>query len=674
MAEDPLLDGLDAEQREAVTTRAAPLVILAGAGSGKTRVLTRRIAWQARHAHLDPEHVLAVTFTRKAAGELSARLVQLGVRRQVAAGTFHAIALAQLRRRCADRDQPMPALLERKARLLAPMLPGKGRERGLLAAEIAGEIEWAKARLVRPESYAAAAIAARRTPPKPPEEVATWYERYEREKRRRRLLDFDDLLWWCADALETDPEFQATQRWRFRHLFVDEFQDANPAQLRLVRGWLGDRPDLCVVGDRNQAIYGFAGADPSYLTAFDQHFSGARVVELRTNYRSTPQIVQTAQSVLDHASAPRTSVRASRPDGRSPTITAFPTDEAEAKGVARAIRDARLPNRPWSSLAVLYRTNAQSAVFEEAFAREGIPITVRGSARFLDRPEVKVALDTLRERSRDRSTRPFEADLEELSSQAEGASEERREHVAALARLGREYLQVDGGMGSYDGFLAFLEAALRGGDDGSVASGDAVELLSFHRAKGLEFATVFVCGLERGLVPIVHAETPGELEEERRLLHVALSRAEDSLHLSWAQKRTLGLRSYSREPSPWLLAIDDEILGNSPEAADPATTRRAGLAQARRNIAKRPPARPETPSLHPAPDPDLYAALVEWRRNLARVSGVPAYVIFHDTTLQALASRQPRSETDLQAIPGIGPVKAARHGEAVLDLVRNHSG
>src|SRR6266516_1902409 len=148
VGDDLLLDGLDDAQREAVTTPAAPLAILAGAGAGKTRVLTRRIAWHSRHARIDPAHVLAVTFTRKAAGELGDRLTQLGVRRQVAAGTFHAIALSQLRRRCEDHDRPMPKIIDRKARLLVPMLPGRGGERALLAAEVATEIEWAKARLV----------------------------------------------------------------------------------------------------------------------------------------------------------------------------------------------------------------------------------------------------------------------------------------------------------------------------------------------------------------------------------------------------------------------------------------------------------------------------------------------------------------------------------------------
>ena len=234
LLEDRLLEGLDDAQREAVTTRAVPLAILAGAGAGKTRVLTRRIAWQARHAHIDPGHTLAVTFTRKAAGELGDRLTRLGVRRQVAAGTFHAIALAQLRRRCEDHDRPMPKLLDRKARLLVPMLPGRGGERALLAAEVATEIEWAKAQMIGPDRYEHAASLAARKPPLPAGAIASIYERYEDEKRRRGLVDFDDLLLLCAEALERDREFAAGQRWRFRHLFVDEFQDVNPVQHRLL--------------------------------------------------------------------------------------------------------------------------------------------------------------------------------------------------------------------------------------------------------------------------------------------------------------------------------------------------------------------------------------------------------------------------------------------------------
>ncbi len=673
--EDPLLEGLDDAQREAVTTPSVPLAILAGAGAGKTRVLTRRIAWQSRHAHIDPAHTLAVTFTRKAAGELGDRLTQLGVRRLVAAGTFHSIALAQLRRLCEDRDRAMPKLLERKARLLVPMLPGRGAERGLLAAEIAAEIEWAKARLIAPDGYQAAAEAARRTPPRSPAEVAMLFERYERERRRRGVVDFDDLIRWCTHALETDPEFQAAQRWRFRHVFVDEFQDANPAQFRLVRAWLGDRPDLCVVGDGDQAIYGFAGADAGYLTRFGDHFRDAAVVRLGTNYRSSPQVVSTA-AALQATDGPPARVRSSRPDGPLPVIRAYPTDDDEAEGVARTLRRDHAPGRRWSSVAVLYRTNAQSALFEEALRREGVPFRVRGGAQFLDRPEVKVALDTLRERTSERPGVPFAGHLEALADDGAGAPEERREHVEAIARLGRDYLAADGGEGSIDGFLEFLHAALRSGDDVRVAGADAdaVELLSFHRAKGLEFDTVFVVGLEKGLVPIVHAETPSEIAEERRLLYVALTRAEQSLHLSWAQKRTVGVRTYHRSASPWLARIERAVASARAADADGGDDAGTGLAAARAQVAGARRRSGESDRVADAASSELFDALLEWRRNLARASGVPAYVIFHDSTLHAVARDRPRSRGDLLTIPGIGPVKVERHGAALLEMVGRHDG
>ncbi|HTC81473.1 MAG TPA: ATP-dependent helicase, partial [Acidimicrobiia bacterium] len=331
---DQLLSDLNDRQREAVTTTASPLAILAGAGSGKTRVLTRRIAWLAAEGALDPRHVLAVTFTRKAAGELSDRLEGLGVRRAVTSGTFHGLALAQLRRRWRDRGEAVPALLERKARILAPLLGG-GPSVGAEAAEVAGEIEWAKANLIVPDGYEEAVAAAGRATPRPAGEIASLYGRYETEKTRRGVIDFDDLLWRLGDALEGDPEFAAVIRWRHRHLFVDEFQDVNPAQFRLIRLWLGDRRDLCVVGDDDQAVYGFTGADAGYLVHFGRHFPGAGVVRLEENYRSTPQVLAAAHAVLPGGARRRKPLRPTVADGPVPTVTAHPSDRDEAAAVAR---------------------------------------------------------------------------------------------------------------------------------------------------------------------------------------------------------------------------------------------------------------------------------------------------------------------------------------------------
>jgi DNA helicase-2/ATP-dependent DNA helicase PcrA len=440
---DSLLDDLDESQRSAVTSAAAPLAILAGAGSGKTRVLTRRIAWMVREGRASAEHVLAVTFTRKAAGELVTRLGQLGVDRLVTAGTIHSIALAQLRKRSVDRGRSMPGILERKARVLVPLVGGRGPEARLAAANLASEIEWAKARLVTADAYEAAAARAGHEPERGRAEVAALYERYEREKRKRHLVDFDDLLWWCADALEDDAEFAAAQRWRFRHLFVDEFQDVSPAQVRLVRGWLGDRPDLCVVGDPDQAIYAFTGADPSFLTGFARQFGGGAVARLGCNYRSTPEIVAVAEAVLADAGRPRPVRQAVREHGPVPTITGYDTDEAEADGVASRLRDAHSRGVSWSALAVLYRTNAQSATFEEALTRAGIPFRVRGAGRFLERPEVQASLDELKRSARDAPGRAFAEHLADLDAAASHAGEERRVHVDALARQARGLCRIN---------------------------------------------------------------------------------------------------------------------------------------------------------------------------------------------------------------------------------------
>jgi len=653
-----LLEGLDESQRAAVTSAAAPLAILAGAGAGKTRVLTRRIAWRARVGALEPAHVLAVTFTRKAAGELQSRLRGLGVE-GVTAGTIHAVALAQLRRRAGERGRDTPLVLARKARVLVPLVGGRGATAAVAAREVAGEIEWAKARLVKPEGYVEAATRSGRDLPRPATEVAEIYAKYEREKRKKRLVDFDDLVWGCAAALEQDTEFAATQQWRFRHLFVDEFQDITPAQARLLRGWLGGRQDLCVVGDPDQAIYAFAGADATNLTEFPRRFGGGEVVRLECNYRSSPQIVAAAEALLADAGRPRPARHAVGAGGPGPTVTAYDDGDGEAAGVADALRTAHGPHVSWSALAVLYRTNAQSAAFEEALTRAGIPFRVRGDARFLERPEVVSALQRLRASAKAVPSRSFAEHVIDLEADAASAPEEQREHVAALARLAHEYLAVEAGPGAVDGFAAYLSAALQG--EAPEPGGDAVELLTFHRAKGLEFHTVFVTGLERGYVPIAHAETPADRAEERRLLYVALTRAERCLQLSYAKERTMGTRVVRRARSPWLAPIEAAAAAGAPA---PSRNGANGLARARAQLAH---------AAEPEPDAALFGALVEWRRNLARASGVPAYVIFHDTTLKTVAAVKPATRAALLAVPGIGPVKVERHADAVLDLVRRHA-
>jgi len=656
-----LLSELTAAQGAAVTSSAAPLCVLAGAGAGKTRVLTRRIAYRIATGSADPRHVLALTFTRKAAGELSERLSALGVRDHVAAGTFHAIAYAQLRRFWADRGQTAPALLDRKVRLLGPLVHGRPHASDVPVGELAAEIEWAKARQVDPDRYADAAAAAGRRPPIPASAMAALYARYETEKQRKRLVDFDDLLARCADAIELDPEFGAAQRWRWRHVFVDEFQDVNPLQHRLLAAWLGPNVDLCVVGDPNQAIYGWNGADPALLHRFADHWPTAEGVSLDDNHRCTPQVVSAAAAILGPDGA---RLRSTRPDGPAPALRAYPNERAEALGVAAELRRAHGSGLAWSQLAVLMRTNAQAASFVDAFRDAQVPYRVGGMSALFDSPAGRQALADLKARRH----LPFamvSADFAEASDTDEPA--------AALATLARDYRGLDA-RPTVDGFLGWLKAVVREGDRrGDARPDDAVTLCTFHRAKGLEWPAVWIVGLELGLVPIGHATSPQADAEERRLLYVAFTRAERELHCSWAETRSFnGGRPIPRDPSPWLDAIATAAgagIGGR-DVVTPEPDWRGHLATQRRKLTrKRPPT--AVPGL-PDPDLEVLGALERWRAATARAAGVPPYVLFHDVTLAALAATRPTTVDELLAVPGLGPVKASRYGTGLLEIVAEH--
>ena len=693
MNPDDLLVGLNDAQHDAVVTKAAPLCILAGAGSGKTRVLTRRIAWRVSQETADASHVLALTFTRKAAGELRARLGALGVRPQVAAGTFHSIAYAQLRQYWADRSMIEPTLLDRKAGLLAGLVPQGAGIRGATGlADVAAEIEWAKARMIGPAAYVDAAARSARRPPMASSDMARTYQRYEEEKRRRGLVDFDDLLHQCARALEDDPRFAASQRWRFGHLFVDEFQDVNPVQFRLLRGWLGSNQDLCVVGDPNQAIYSWNGADPDLLSNFDLHFPGTTTVRLERNYRSSPQILALANAVLSEAGTASTVLAPDRPDGPIPSVTAYDTDTSEAQGIARRLRRAHRPGVAWSHMAVLARTNAQLVLIAEILGQSDIPFRHPSSAAFRSLPEIKMALAAIRQPGADPSLARAIKDIEAMAAEASGGgsnsggAEDHRLNLQALVRLAREYESLDPDP-DVAGFIAWLDTALRSG--AGERDSDAVELATFHRAKGLEWPIVILAGLEKGFVPIGPATSRMALAEERRLLYVAMTRARSELACSWAARRSFGSRNMRREPSPYLEAIDMArtalAQGHQPGAVG------AWVAESRRRLAsaqadassgisrsKSPtrarPAGAAGAGLALDADPTVLAALREWRASAARASGVPAYVIFHDSTLAALATAKPTTPAGLMDLPGLGPVKAARYGTKLLELIAREAG
>jgi DNA helicase-2/ATP-dependent DNA helicase PcrA len=592
MAQHHLLAGCDEQQRTAITTEAAPLCILASAGSGKTRVLTRRIAWQALEKDARPDQVLALTFTRKAASELRRRLGALGLPTSPVAGTFHAIALSELRRRSAETGRPAPVVLASKARLVRAVLDDRRGPRAHQAPEtvheIAGEIEWAKASLIDPDRYAVLAERAHRRTRLGRAEIASVFAGYESERRRRGVLDFEDLLMSCADLLEHEVEFAASARFRFRHIFVDEYQDVNEAQLRLLAAWIGPRKELCVVGDPDQAIYSWNGSDPEAIHRFSTDFPGATVLRLHANYRSTAQVLSVAGALLEGSEPPVASGPV--PDGMLPTVVSYDSDDDENWGVVTAARTAHRPGRGWSHIAVLARTNAQLLSMQRTFDAAGIPSRLVGETGFARRPHVVSALNSFLRMEGRTGVLTALADLRSMLEERDPSSgdpdsvpsSQEVEDLVALASLCEDYLATDTVI-SGAGFKTFVE--LSQGDDPEANRRDAVDLITFHRAKGLEWPVVFVVGLEDGLVPIAHARTEAARAEERRLLYVACTRAEEELHCSFARARRFSPgRLSAREPSPFLAPIEAARARLAASALPSGEVRRRALAESRRAL------------------------------------------------------------------------------------------
>ena len=550
---EALLAGLDPEQREVAMAARGPVCVLAGAGTGKTRAITYRIAYAALSGTVDPAHVLALTFTVRAAGELRGRLRQLGAG-QVRASTFHAAALRQLNyfwpRVVGGRP---PQLIDSKAGLVREAAK-RARVRldgtpGALA-DTAAEIEWAKVLQVRPDGYAAAAAAAGRSAAAGTDKLVAVYAAYEELRRERHVIDFESVLELTA-AILIDSRAAADQvRDIFRHFVVDEYQDVNPLQKLLLDAWLGDRDDLCVVGDPNQVIYSFTGATSSYLTGFTAEFPAATVVRLVRDYRSTPQVVAVANQLIRSASP----LAAQRPRGPRPVLTEYPDDAAEAAGLAGRVRALMAAGVPAREIAVLVRVNADTERFESALAQAGLPYVIRGAERFYDRPVVRQALVLLRGAARGEaadSSDSLPASVRHVLTgigltprppsgpRGAAAAGENWESLAAIAQLADD-MHAARPEATLADFSA--ELSLRA-DLGHAPAVEGVTLASMHAAKGLEWDAVLLPGLVEGLMPIVHARTAEAVEEERRLLYVAVTRAREHLYLSWASARAAGGRS-----------------------------------------------------------------------------------------------------------------------------------
>ncbi|SNR86359.1 DNA helicase-2 / ATP-dependent DNA helicase PcrA [Haloechinothrix alba] len=685
------LSGLDPEQRAAATAPRGPVCVLAGAGTGKTRTITHRIAYLVRQGHVSAGQVLAVTFTARAAGELRNRLRHLGVE-GAQARTFHAAALKQLRYFWPRVVGEEPwELLDGKLKLVgqAAHRVGVSTERDVLR-DVASEIEWSKASLVGVEDYAAVTARLRRDLPAPAAKIGEVYAAYEELKSSRRLLDFDDLLLHTTAAIEQHRSVAEEFRQRYRCFVVDEYQDVTPLQQRLLEAWLGGRDDITVVGDANQTIYSFGGASPQPLLEFTRRYPDATVVRLERDYRSTPQVVSLANSVIAGARARPAAARlrlvGQRQAGPEPVFNEFDDEPAEADAVARRIRELVDSGVPASEIAVLYRVNAQSESYERALAEVTVPYVIRGGERFFSRREVRAALTALRsaagegpEHSADAGAPAdvagaVRAVLEPLGLTTEppqgATARERWDALAALAELARDFA-ASASEPSLGGFVAELEHRASAQHPPTV---EGVTLTSLHAAKGLEWDAVFLVGLTDGTMPIQHAEgSDSAIEEERRLLYVGLTRAREHLWLSWSLARNPGGRR-SRRRSRFLrgVAPDDQ----PGPGADGRTRGKKGRAKAGCRVCGSRLAEPAEVSAGRCAqcpsdvDEELLARLKEWRGRRARELSVPAYVVFTDATLVAIAEQRPADDRGLVAIPGIGATKLERFGADVLELVR----
>jgi DNA helicase-2/ATP-dependent DNA helicase PcrA len=680
------LDELDPEQRAVVTAPRGPVCVLAGAGTGKTRAITRRIARLVHDGQVSPGQVLAVTFTARAAGEMRTRLRGLGVQ-AVQARTFHAAALRQLRyfwpRVVGDQQWD---LIEHKLRLIgqAAGKVGLPTEPETLR-DLASEIEWAKACLVTPEDYPAVAAKEQRDTPASVQQVAAVYQGYEQAKSRARMLDFDDLLLHTAAALEEHGEVASEFRDRYRCFVVDEYQDVTPLQQRVLDAWLGDRDDLTVVGDANQTIYSFAGASPRPLLEFTRRFPGATVVRLERDYRSTPEVVSLANRVIgaarDRPAGSRLKLIGQRAAGPQPRFAEFEDEPAEAAAAARRIKELLDGGVSASEIAVLFRVNAQSEVYEQALSEQGIPYLVRGGERFFARPEVRQAMIALRQAvgngvaGGDLPGTVREV-LTPLGLLAEppvgGAARQRWESLLALVELAEE-LAASVAEADLQQYVAELEQRADAQHPPTV---EGVTLASLHAAKGLEWDAVFLVGLVDGTLPIQHADDdPAAVEEERRLLYVGVTRAREHLSLTWALARSAGGRR-GRRRSRFLYGL---IPDDHPTARLAKSSTRAG---SRDGV-------PPKCRLCGAPlvgtlpvklgrcadcpsdvDEELLVRLKSWRADQARMLKVPSYVVFTDATLVAIAEQRPVDVAGLVSISGIGAAKLDRYGSDVLALVQ----
>ncbi|MEO7398868.1 MAG: UvrD-helicase domain-containing protein [Ilumatobacteraceae bacterium] len=631
---ETFLGGLDPEQAAAVTERSHPLAIIAAAGSGKTTVLTRRIAYRVlNEVEAQAQHVLALTFTNQAAGELRRRLRQLGLRERIEAGTFHAIALRLLRQRAIDQNRQPPVIAADRPRLMTEALKslaGRGgahspsREEAVV---VLGDLDWCRARLLPPADALLAMRRVGRRSPVSSERLAAAAQAFALIKRRRGVVDFDDLLEQCLQSLCSDELWADGVRWRYRHLFVDEAQDLNPLQHAVLEAIRGGRPDICLVGDPRQAIFGFNGSDPEIMNGVERLYPGITIVRLRRNHRCSPQIIAAGAAVLGNAGQTDDSV-AVVAAGTGVRVVATADERAESAMISNLVRDLAGVHRPWRSCAVLARTGAQLTEIARALAAAGVPTEVLGAHGRAGRPSALGA--ALAEAYAFRNVDELSAWIDRITADPDANATRAR-----VAEAADRYIA----QGASITFRSWVELhspfdAIEA--DVVVRLDDAVALSTFHSAKGREWPSVIIAGAETGLMPHASATTAIQRDEEARLLYVACTRARERLIITWSAERN----GRSAQPSPLIADIGED--------PDDVTV---------------PPPMQRMPRALPDP---VYTALVTWRHNAARAAQVAPATICSDESLRAVAQARPTTVEAIAALTDLGPIAAARVAPRIL--------
>ncbi len=677
---------LDDDQRAAATAPRGPVCILAGAGTGKTRTITYRIAHLVEQGLVSPQRTLAVTFTNRAAGEMRDRLHHLGVG-GVQARTFHAAALRQLQYFWPQvvGDLPWALLTDKKFAYVSRAVRSVGLDASRdMVRDVLGEIDWAKSSLLSPEGYVDGIAKLGRKAPAEPQKVAAAYQRYEDAKTQPEgmLLDFNDALIHVAGAIESSKGVADEFRQQYRTFVVDEYQDVTPLQQRVLKAWLGERDDLTVVGDANQTIYSFNGADPGFLLDFSRDYPNATVVKLQRDYRSTPEVTNLANEVIGKATGRAAGTRLElvgmRPHGPQPEFAAYESEPKEADEVAGKILTLLNKGVKASEIAILYRINAQSVAFEEALAAAGINYQVRGGEGFYDRAEIRQAVGELIRAARRTDlpddpvavTKAALAGIGFSAQEPDGAqARERWQSLNALVTL-VEQLVHDIPDIDLPGVIQEL-AQRRANKQPPTVEG--VTLSTIHAAKGLEWDAVFLVGLTEGSIPFIQAIRSGsdfQIEEEHRLFYVGITRAREHLHLSWALAK-----NPDSNPNRKRTRFLDGLVPGVEESTGNSRVKRAKRCRVCGMRLDTPgeKALGRHEDCDGGLDEEIFAALRAWRSEVARAENKPAYIVFTDATLINIAEARPSTEAELLGVSGIGASKLEAYGAEVLQVLRQFS-